>query len=375
MKKNKVLEIGPGNFGIGGRSVITWNWYQNWDYKKLQIDFLSCDAAPDRYLAKIKQNGGNFYLIKGFYNQLFIVKPIKKFIYAFKISKLNRYSCIHIHSSNSFEAFVYYLAVKPFCRRILVHSHNTNVDCNSSSPNFQAKIKRLLHTTCRYFLNNKNVTFLACSTSAAKWMFPVNIIKENQYLVIKNGITISKFIFSYETREKIRSELKLENKFVIGHIGRFAYQKNHHFLIDIFHKVYRINRNSILLLIGKGELENEIKRYVQNLGLENAVYFYGAASNTHDCFVFPSHFEGLGIVAIEAQAAGLKTLCADTVPKEAQITDLLEYMSLTESAEKWAEKVLDYSTGYKRKDMSVKIKKAGYGIEDSAKQLEKLYIN
>lgn len=380
MEKVKILEIGPGNFGIGGRSVITWNWYLNWNLKKLQIDFLSCDMAPDNYLNTIKHNGGNFYFIEGFHNQLLISKPIKKFIFAFKVSKLNHYSCVHIHSSNSLETFIYYTAVKPFCRKIFIHSHNMNVDCNSTTPNFSAKIKKLLHKICRYLLYGKNITYLACSASAAKWMFPPKILKKNQYSIIKNGIAISNFISSHETRKRIRSELKLENKFVIGHIGRFAYQKNHLFLIEVFNEVYKKNQNSVLLLIGKGELENDIKQYVQSLGLEDAVYFYGTASNTYelyqgmDCFVFPSHFEGLGIVAIEAQAAGLKTLCADTIPREAKITELLEYMPLSASAKNWAEKILSYNTGYEHKDMSIQVKEFGYDIADSSKQLENLYL-
>ena len=119
---------------------------------------------------------------------------------------------------------------------------------------------------------------------------------------------------------------------------------------------------------------------MSNLGLDSAVYFYGTTPNTSelyqamDCFVFPSQFEGLGIAAIEAQAAGLKTLCSDTIPQEAQITDLMQYMSLADDTKRWAEKILSYNNGYKRRDMSVEIKKAGYDIVNSAKLLEDLYL-
>ncbi len=380
MEKVKVLEIGPGNFGIGGRSVITWNWYLNWDLKKLQIDFFSYDMAPQNYKNTIETNGGKFYYMAGFYNLPLLFRPIKKILSTFKLAKANSYDCIHIHCGNSIDALIYYLACKFFCKNIILHAHSTNIDCNSTKPTLTLKLKQMLHKVCHQLVRNQNMTYLACSISAANWMFSPKIFKSGKYSVIKNGIKISDFTFKEEVRKKIRGNLVIENKFVIGHIGRFAYVKNHIFLLDIFNEIYRKNSNSTLLLIGSGALESELKRKVHTLKLDEAVIFYGSTSNTYemyqamDCFVLPSHFEGLGIVAIEAQAAGLKTICSDAVPKEAQITDLLEYMSLSDSPKKWAEKILSYSNGYERKNMSNEIKLAGYDIAGSAKQLEELYI-
>ena len=201
------------------------------------------------------------------------------------------------------------------------------------------------------------------------------------YTIVNNGIDTEKFVFDKQVRDKIRTGLKIENKFVVGHIGRFSYQKNHEFLIDIFNEVYKKNSNAVLLLLGCGELEKQIREKVHILGLDKAVIFNGTVSNANefyqamDCFVLPSHFEGLGIVAVESQASGLKTLCSDVVPKEAQITNLLEFMSLSDTAEAWAEKVLSYDNRYGRRDMSDEIKKSGFDIKYSAKQLEGLYFN
>ncbi|MCM1524577.1 MAG: glycosyltransferase, partial [Ruminococcus sp.] len=241
---------------------------------------------------------------------------------------------------------------------------------------FKIKVRKFINDRCKRLLSESDFIRLASSRAAADWMYTLKY----DFTVINNGIEIPRFIFRRETRDDVRSALGMENKFVIGHVGRFVYPKNHSFLLDIFKEIYSRNKNAVLFLVGSGSFERDIRKKADDLGIENAVVFYGAASNADqlyqamDCFVFPSHFEGLGIAAVEAQAAGLKTLCSDTVPAEAQITDLLEYMSLSDTAEKWAEKILSYNNGYKREDMSEQIKNAGYDINQSAKQVEELYF-
>ena len=174
--------------------------------------------------------------------------------------------------------------------------------------------------------------------------------------------------------------MKVDNKFVIGNIGRFSIQKNHEFLLDIFNEVLKKNPNAVLLLIGDGPLENKIKEKTKNLGIEKSVIFYGTTSSTNklyqamDCFVLSSLFEGLPIVLVEAQAAGLKTLCSDAITQEAKITGLLDYLPLSGTQEKWAEKILSYNDRYERKDLFKEVKNAGYDIKQSAKRLEEIYV-
>lgn len=378
MNKVNVLEIGPGNFaGKAGLSLIAWNWYKRMDHNKLQIDFMSCFLPSEEYINCILYHGGRFYHING---RNKVQRLLNKALESRKLVKANCYHCIHIHASYSLEAFIYYLSVKNYCSNILIHSHSTEIDRTTLNPTFFFYIKSLLNKFSKLFLGSKQISRLACSELAAKWMFPHKVILNRDFSIIKNGINISQFAFSQKIRDKVRTELNFKNKFIIGHIGRFTFQKNHSFLLNVFYEVYKKNQNTILLLVGNGELETKVKTYTQNLGLEDAVYFYGSSSNAYelyqamDCFVLPSHFEGLGIVAIEAQAAGLRTLCADTVPKEAQITDLLEYMSLSAPAKKWAEKILSYNNFYERKDMSAELRQAGYDINDSSAELEDLYL-
>lgn len=376
MSKIKVLELGPGDFGKSGLSVIAWNWYQNFDLEKIRVDFLSCTAPDNYYIERIHENGGEFFLIN-IEKKNIVQRQIDRFLFSRKIAKENKYDCVHIHVSEAAEAFSFYAAVKPFCKKVIIHSHSSGVGCESSEFTFGAKIKLYIHKFCKHLIRSKSVLRLACSDLAGKWMF----LPKYNYNIVNNGIDTEKFAFDKQMRDKIRTELKIENKFVVGHIGRFSYQKNHDFLIDIFYEVYQKNLNSVLLLLGYGELEQQVREKVHNLDLDEAVFFYGTVSNANefyqamDCFVLPSHFEGLPVVAVEAQASGLKFLCSDVVTKEAKITDLLEFMSLSESVEVWAEKVLSYDNGYNRRNMSEEMKKKGFDIKHSAKQLEEIYWN
>ncbi|MPN27126.1 Glycosyltransferase Gtf1 [bioreactor metagenome] len=178
----------------------------------------------------------------------------------------------------------------------------------------------------------------------------------------------------------MRSELNLENQLVIGHVGRFTDQKNHTFLIDIFFEIHKQKQNSRLILVGSGDKEDEIKEKVNTLGISDSVLFIGFKSDVSDymqvmdMFLFPSKFEGLGLVLIEAQAAGLPSFTsASVVPEEAKVTDLLQYISLKKSAETWAKIILDATL--QRKDTYNEICSAGYEIKSAAYKLEKFYLN
>ena len=179
--------------------------------------------------------------------------------------------------------------------------------------------------------------------------------------------------------KKLRKELGIEDKIVIGHAGRFCEQKNHKFLIDVFKKIADLENNAVLLLIGAGETFERIKEQVQEYGLEERVIFLGVRKDiaslyqAMDCFVFPSLFEGLGIVAIEAQCSGLPVVGSDVIPKEAAVTNQFHYMSLDDSADEWAKKILEV-TKQERKAEIDKIRAAGYDVHDVAEYLEDFYI-
>lgn len=306
----------------------------------------------------------------------YVAQKISDFCEIRRIVKTVRYDCVHIHSDRAPTAYLCFLASRKYVNKVIFHAHNAQVKDNT--------IKLTLHKLLKKRLHGTQTIAMACSDDAAKWLFPKTVIQKKQYIVLNNGIYTERFTFNSEVRDSVRTRLKIRSCFVIGHVGRFAYQKNHEFLIDVFVEIKKRLSNAVLLLIGGASGEDrvdETKKKVASLGLAKSVIFYGNTDRVNelyqamDCFVFPSRYEGLGIAAIEAQAAGLKTLCSDRVPQEAKITDLCEYMVLSDGPEKWAEKILTYVNGYERKDMSEEIVAAGYDIKASAKQLENIYLS
>lgn len=370
--KAKVLEISGGGFGFGGASTMTWNWYCN--LKAVQADFFCLFKPDDYYIQKIAANGDSCYIRDGKKNKL--RRKIAEWRQLKKILNGNIYDYVHIHLDGAYNNLVVLLLAKNYVKKVIIHSHNTSTG--------KSTIKRILHTICKPFLRGSKIVPLACSDDAAAYLFPSRIVNEKRYTVIKYGIDTQKFLFDQAIRDKVKTELGVSGKFVIGHVGRFAYQKNHTFLIDIFAQVHKKCPDAILLLIGDGDsnesLVEAIKEKVCSLGLTDNVVFYGNTDRINemyqamDCFVFPSRYEGLGIVLIEAQAAGLKVLCSDAVPQEAKITELMEYMSLTELPGRWSDKILACNNGYPRKNMLQKVVEAGYDIKDSAKKIEEIYL-
>ena len=172
----------------------------------------------------------------------------------------------------------------------------------------------------------------------------------------------------------------IKNKFVVGHVGRFCYQKNHEFLIEVFKRVHDKDENSVLLLAGIGELQDDIKKKVSLFGLEDSVIFLGARNDIDriyqamDVFVLPSRYEGLGMVAIEAQASGLPVLASPKVPDEIKITNNVWFLPLNDNKDVWAKKVLGCRK-ISRDNTSVEIERAGFDISREAKKLEEYYNN
>ena len=197
---------------------------------------------------------------------------------------------------------------------------------------------------------------------------------------INNGIETDRFSFSPEVREAVRKELGLGDALVLGHVGRFAPQKNHAFLLDIFHQVHEKNHNAVLLLAGTGPLEDTVKRKAEQLGLMDHVRFLGVRPDVNrilqavDVFVLPSLYEGLSIAAVEVQAAGVPCIISDAVPKACALTDLVEFVPLEASPAHWADVILQRCAS-DRTDRSEEIRSAGYDIQSTADWLQDFYRN
>ena len=347
------------NMNRGGAETLIMNIYRNIDRSKIQFDFLT--SIEGVFDDEIRSLGGNIYRIE------YITKsgPVKYAKDIYNLLREHNYKIIHSHMDRMSGIMMREANGAGIPVRI-AHSHNTQ----SEGGVFVRLIKKYYS---RYLIDATN--YFACSEAAAKFMF------SKEVSVIKNGVDTSGFIYNLNIRDKQRKEYKVENKMVIGHVARFNKQKNHTFLIDIFNEVHKRDKDTVLILVGKGELQESIKEKVENLCLQHDVIFLGSCGNVNeilqmfDLFLFPSLFEGLPLTVIEAQASGLKCVLSDTITREADISSNVEFIPLSKSSAEWADEVLKYKAGYERKDMSDVIRQSGYDIKGTAKMLEEFYLD
>ena len=224
----------------------------------------------------------------------------------------------------------------------------------------------------RLFTLNATDLF-ACSNEAGKYLF-----KDKPFRVLKNAIDSQQFIANENTRREVKQELGLENKFVVGHVGRLHPQKNHDFLIEVFSEIKKKKPDAELILVGTGPLEEKVRSKVADMGLIENVQFLGNRKDMNriyqamDIFVFPSLFEGLGIVAIEAQAAGVPIVCSEGLPPETDITPIYRKLMLSDGAEKWAEAAIEMAQSSKaHTNIQKYIIDAGFDMSATAKNMEK----
>ncbi len=309
-----------GGLGFGGAESVIMNWYRNIDRSIIQFDFLvrSSDTNCEE---EIKAMGGNVYHVPPFPRSF-----IRNYIETNRILKKGKWDIIHVHANALIYLAPLWLAKRYGISTRIIHSHNTH----SSFTALHNLNKRLID----YWVTDK----FACSDLAAKWMFG-----DKEYVFIPNGIDLQKFSFDDNSRNTIREKYRIESKTVIGHVGRFTYQKNHKFIIDFFCEYHNRNADSVLMFIGNGEMFKQIQELVENKGLHDSVIFCGAVSDIHkyysamDRFIFPSHYEGLPIALIEAQANGLPCLISNIISPMAMMNSNVEMRSLNDNRLTWVE--------------------------------------
>lgn len=370
----RVLQV-VSSMNRGGVETFLINIYRKIDKTKIQFDFLYCsnlysvDGKCD-YDDEILQFGGRIFEVSD-------PKKIglKKFINQVElIIKEGQYDVVHAHVF-LLNGIILKVAKNAGVTKRISHSH-TSLDCSKTS------IKRLLYRFYMKKLIVQNATFLlGCSNKANNYLYGKHYSEINAK-IINNGIDVKNFIFNKVKRDKIRNELGIDNKFVIGHIGRFSPEKNHEFIINIFKVIKNEKQNACLMLIGGDNgFESYIKDKAREEGVFQHVIFMGMRTDISDLlqamdvFIFPSIYEGLGMVVIEAQAAGLKCIISDRIPHEVGITDLVEFVPLNERVEFWAQKIMRYDNDYKRIDTFEKILQAGFDIRRVTNEMEKLYIS
>lgn len=365
----RILHI-LGSIQRGGTESVVLNYYRVIDRKKVQFDLVIDENSPCDIPKEMKDLGCVVYKIPPYTNLPKYITSIRK------ICKQGNYKIIHSHMNTMsvFPLFAAWLAKVPVR---IAHSH--------SSAGGGKDFKRdLLKYMLRPFSKIFATKYFACSEYAARWLFGSRVVDKGEVFVLNNAIETGEFAFQQRVRDEQRKILKVEDKFVVGHVGRFSPPKNHFFLIEVFKAFCKIKKNSVLLLVGgmgsAGEgIQKKLHKRIKDLGLQEKVYFLGtrehigALYQAMDVFLLPSLYEGLAMVCIEAQCAGLLCVVSDRVPKEAKIQENVIFMSLDEPPEKWARAILENHR--ERVDGSWQVASVGYDVNTAADDLEKAYLS
>lgn len=348
----------------GGLETMLMNYYRHIDREQVQFDFLTHRPYDGDYGTEIKELGGIIF-------HLPILNPFSSYykrVLGDFFDDHPEYKVIHVHQ-DCLSSVILKVAKQHGIMVRIAHSHIAGQDVD---------IKYPIKLFYQRFIPCYATELMACSEDAGKWMF-----RGAEFQVLNNAIDVSSYVYDEKKRQQQREKWGIQSDTkVYGHVGRFSPQKNHEFLVDIFNDIVDKEANSVLLLVGNDTEENApaIKEKVKILGLDDKVIFTGLRTDVADLlqamdvFLFPSRCEGLGIVAIEAQASGLPCLISENVPTECKKTELVQQLSLTESSENWAKAAIKAAKETKRVDTSNQIKAAGYDIAENAKWLQEYYL-
>ncbi len=364
----RVAEITADPILHGGHEKFISNLIKNNPDKDVQIDVITPYQCENEDFRKtVAEKGGKVIalglpFLRGKSRKL-LYKPI------YALLKSEHYDVVHIHSGSiSALAYIARAAHKAGVGKIVVHSHSTAV---------QSLKHRLVKMVFGPQLTKYATDYLACSAEAGKDKFPASVVK-NRLVIIKNGIAVEDYKRDEITRAKQRELLGIpEDAFVIGHVGRFAFEKNHAFLLELFEEYYKNAPDSMLLLVGDGELKDEIVEKIARSGLGDKIILTGNVDNIEDyyqvmdVFVLPSLYEGFPYVTLEAQAAGIPCVVSTGVTEEVMIGQGVVRVDLKDK-ELWLEEI-EKARSAGITDNANAITAAGYDIRDTVETVLELY--
>lgn len=342
-----------------GLETVLMNYYRNINRNVIQFDFLTHRPGSGQYDEEILALGGKIYRAPRLYpqNYLLYFKWMNKFW-----AEHPEYQVVHSHI-DAMSYLPLLTAKKANIPVRIAHSHSTGID-----KDFKYPLKRLF----RRKLKSVTTEEWACGKAAGDFLFC-----SRKFKIVPNPIDASMYSFSPQKRSQVRKALAVADQtVVIGHVGRFYYPKNQRFLVQIFKKYQDFNSDSKLLFIGEGELENQVREMVKTLGLQSQVVFLGARGDVADIMqgldilVLPSIFEGVPMVGLEAQAAGLPVLLSNRISPEVAVTESCTFLPLEASEENWALKIDEI---VQRKERCVSPDLKQYDVQDAAPKLQKMY--
>lgn len=352
-----------GKLNAAGVEAVINNYYRNLDHSLFQFDYyIDADStfAPPQ---ELKDMGARYYVIPP-YQHLF--RYMRALIRHFREEK---YEIVHVNMNT--------LAVFALCAAWIA-GVPVRINHNHSTAGRGELLRNIMKYSLRPFAKVFATDYCACSEASGMWLFGKRAVKKQQVMVFHNAICLSRFQYNAHIRQSVRLELGLADSFVVGHVGRFCVQKNHEFIIEIFREVSGRCPDARLLLVGVGERMEEIRQRIAASGLSEKVILLGARSDVEriyqamDVFILPSLYEGLPVVAVEAQASGLPVICSDKMPEETLVLPDSTQVPLSESPAKWAEIILQTETS--NRDAAISCLAGGeYDMQSEAKKMQDYY--
>ena len=359
MKYEKIsVAMLTNDMNINGISTVVMNYCKYLNKEKFNITIIAGRPINELYVEECKKYGITLMEMPERRE-----KPTRFYLRLFKCFIANKYDIVHVHGNSAMITPELFLAWTCGIKHRITHSHNSTCD------NMKA------HRVLLPIFNKLYTDGFACSNLAGRWLFGTNKFK-----VLNNGFLVEKFKFDNTKRQSLRKKYGLEDSFVIGNVARFNDQKNHQFLLNVFESVAEQKANAKLVLVGTGPNLESVKARIANSKFKDRILYLGESDkvnelyNLMDVFVLPSKHEGLGIVFIEAQINGLPVVTSDQVPREVNIGEMTKFLSLNESADKWAGEILkvkyiDRDAFYEEHRSKIDL----YNIKNNAKELENYY--
>lgn len=359
MKKIKIAMV-TNHFGITGISTVILNYCKALDHNKFELSVIVGAPIAEENRKECMENDIHLIQLPSRHQE-----SAKHYFGLWKALRQNHYDIVHVHGSSSMMAIELTIAKLAGAKLKIAHSHN------SACPNMR------IHKILNPYFRKSYTKALACGILAGDWLYG-----KNQFEVLPNGFHTENFIFDSGERDRIRKELQIENKFVIGHIGRFNEQKNQPYLLQVFEKVADKQKDAVLLLVGTGPDFEKTKALVESHPYKEQIILYGVTKNIRamysvmDIFALPSRHEGLPVVLLEAQISGLPCVVSDKVTREVDFGEI-QWASIDDDPETWAKRILGSNIPQETDRQEYyevhKCQIAEYDIENTVKQLEKIY--
>ena len=356
-----------GNTNLGGAESRIMDLYRHIDRERVQFDFLVHTDKESYFDKEIEALGGHIYRVPRFrmYNYFAYRRAVKKFFLG-----CHDFKVVQGHMTST--AAIYLpIAKKAGVPVTVAHARSAGVDKG---------IKGVLTRLLRRNLPKKADYLFTCSELAGISVFGEKAVREKKTVFIPNAVDLSAFACDKGVRDRIRKELGVENSYVIGHVGRFHYAKNHEYLLSVFAALCKKDASADyrLLLLGEGENMENMRRLARELAIADKVIFAGNKAKVYeyyqamDYFVYPSRYEGLPGTMVEAQASGLRCLMSDSICDEVVVTKLVKTMSIEEMPEAWADIILQ-TKDYERFSHVEAMQKAGFDVRTQAEAMMKFY--